>query len=64
MFWTDLGPVGRSDETGAAGSNARFENHAIQNQQISVQNATRELSRFRNFRQVTTTPLEDGFDAQ
>src|SRR6266849_176442 len=49
MLWTGLGPDWRSHETRAAGPNARFENQAFQNQQISVQSCTRWLS-FQSFR--------------
>jgi hypothetical protein len=44
MFWAGLGPIWGSHETRAAGANARFENQAFQNQQVSIQSATRYLS--------------------
>src|SRR5713226_4733827 len=53
MLWTGLGPVRRSHKTRTAGSNARFENQAVQNQQISVQSAKGQLSRFRPARTET-----------
>src|SRR6266852_6908957 len=53
MLWTGLGPVRRSQKTRTAGSNARFENQAVQNQQISVQSAKGQLSRFRPARTET-----------
>jgi DNA-binding NtrC family response regulator len=39
-LWTGVRPVGRSHETRAAGTNARLENQAFQNQQISVQSTS------------------------
>src|SRR6266849_4078514 len=53
MLWTGLGPVRRSHKTRTAGSNARFENQAVQNQQISVQSAKGQLNRFRPARTET-----------
>ena len=41
--------MGRRNETRPACANPRFENQAVQNQQISLQSATRWLSRFHTF---------------
>src|SRR6202035_1464657 len=46
MLWTGLGPIRRRHETRAARTNARFENQAFQNQQISVQGAKGQLILF------------------
>src|SRR5258708_17035728 len=46
MLWTGLGPIRRRHETWAARANARFENQAFQNQQISVQGAKGQLILF------------------
>jgi hypothetical protein len=46
MLLTGLGPIRRRHETRAARANARFENQAFQNQQISVQGAKGQLILF------------------
>jgi len=46
MLWTGLGPIRRRHENRAARANARFENQAFQNQQISVQGAKGQLILF------------------
>src|SRR5260370_2495417 len=43
MLWTGLGPIRRRHETRAVRANARFENQAFQNQQISVRGAKGQL---------------------
>src|SRR2546426_12797019 len=53
MLWTGLRSLGRRHETWATGTNARFENQAFQNQQISLQSAKGQLSRFRPARTET-----------
>jgi hypothetical protein len=48
-YWAGLRPIGRRHETRAASTNARFENQAFQDQQISLQSAKGQLSRLHAF---------------